>query len=137
MTPVFLPRYPKPRKFPTNPCWCSYAKGSPHEGQAPRLGNSVESHEPSPCTSGAPFSVLSDAPHSLHYQVSGRNVVGSFPPIHGDDRSTISVVTVSQYSRPTQYNITISHARAKGFVVFSKLTQLTRNNLEQVHKRSN
>jgi hypothetical protein len=34
MTPVFLPRYPEPRKVPTNPHWCPYAKGSPYEGQA-------------------------------------------------------------------------------------------------------
>jgi hypothetical protein len=33
MTPVFLPRYLEPRKVPTNPHWCPYAKGSPREGQ--------------------------------------------------------------------------------------------------------
>jgi hypothetical protein len=55
MTPVFLPRYPKPRKVPTNPRWCPYAKGSPREGQAPRSSNSIESHKPSPRASGAPL----------------------------------------------------------------------------------
>jgi hypothetical protein len=24
---VFLPRYPEPRKVPTNPSWCPYTKG--------------------------------------------------------------------------------------------------------------
>jgi hypothetical protein len=28
--------------------WCPYAKRSPHEGQAPRPSNSVESRGPSP-----------------------------------------------------------------------------------------
>jgi hypothetical protein len=55
MTPVFIPRYLEPRKVPTNPRWCPYAKGSPREGQAPRSSNSVESHEPSPRASGAPL----------------------------------------------------------------------------------
>jgi hypothetical protein len=55
MTPVFLPRYPEPRKVPTNPRWCPYAKGSPREGQAPRSSNSIESRGPSPRASGAPL----------------------------------------------------------------------------------
>jgi hypothetical protein len=55
MTPVFLPRYPEPRKVPTNPRWCPYAKGSPREGKAPRSSNYVESHGPSPRASGAPL----------------------------------------------------------------------------------
>jgi hypothetical protein len=55
MTPVFLPRYLEPRKVPTNPRWCPYAKGSPREGQAPRSSNSVESRGPSPRASGAPL----------------------------------------------------------------------------------
>jgi hypothetical protein len=56
MTQVFLPRYPKPRKVPTNPRWCPYAKGSPHEDQAPRSSNFVESRGPSRRESGAPLS---------------------------------------------------------------------------------
>jgi hypothetical protein len=32
---VFLPRYLEPHKVLTNSHWCPYAKGSPHEGQAP------------------------------------------------------------------------------------------------------
>jgi hypothetical protein len=46
MTPVFLSRYPEPRKVPTNPRWCPYVKGSPREGQAPWSSNSVESRGP-------------------------------------------------------------------------------------------
>jgi hypothetical protein len=56
MTPIFLPRYPKPRKVPINHRWCPYANGSLHEGQAPWSSNSVERREPSPCASGAPLS---------------------------------------------------------------------------------
>jgi hypothetical protein len=55
MTPIFLPRYPEPRKVLTNPCWCLYAKESPREGQAPQSSNSVESRMPSPRASGAPL----------------------------------------------------------------------------------
>jgi hypothetical protein len=29
----------------------------------------------------------------------------SFPPVHGDGRDTNAVVTVSQDSRPTRYNV--------------------------------
>jgi hypothetical protein len=77
--------YPEPRKVPTNPRWCPYAKGSPREGQAPRSNNSVESRGPSPRASGAPLptplgrsppSPLSSfrpkqrGPHSLRYTVA-------------------------------------------------------------------
>jgi hypothetical protein len=47
MTTVLLPRYREPHKVLTNPRWCPYAKGNPHEGQAPRLSNSIESRGPS------------------------------------------------------------------------------------------
>jgi hypothetical protein len=60
----------------------------------------------------------------------------SFPLVHGGCRDTNSIVTVSQDSRPTRYNITMIRTRAEGYVGFSKLTQLTMNKLEQVHKRS-
>jgi hypothetical protein len=53
--PIFLARYPKPRKVPTNPRWCPYAKGSPCEGQAPWSSKSVERRGPSPRASGAPL----------------------------------------------------------------------------------
>jgi hypothetical protein len=136
MTLVFLPRYPKPRKVPTNPR-CPYANGSPREDQAPRSSNSVESRGPSPRSSGAPLSAPLErylpsplttlqpkrrAPHSVWY----------------------TVVTVTQTQLPqscktlTPLNtITTAHARAKGFCGFSQLTQLTRIHLEQALKRSN
>jgi hypothetical protein len=45
MTPIFLPRYPEPRKVPTNADWCLYAKGSPREGQAPRSMSAFRTRE--------------------------------------------------------------------------------------------
>jgi hypothetical protein len=137
MTPAFLPRYPEPRKVITNPHWCPYAKGSPREGQAPRLSNSVENHEPSPRASGAPlpsplgrsspsplasFRLKRRGPHSLRY--------------------TVTAVTQTQFSRSRKIlaplgTITTARARAEGLCVFSKLTELTRIHLEQSLKRSN
>jgi hypothetical protein len=52
---VFLRRDLEPRKVPTNPRWCPYAKGSPSEGQAPWTTNIVESRRPSPRASAAPL----------------------------------------------------------------------------------
>jgi hypothetical protein len=137
MTPVFLPRYPKPCKFSTNPRWCPYAKGSPREGQAPRSSIPVESRGPSPCASGAPlpaplgcsppsplssFQLKCHGPHSLRY--------------------TVAVMTQTRLSRSRKTlaplgTITTTRARAEGLCGFSKLTQLTRVHLEQVLKRSN
>jgi hypothetical protein len=80
-----LLRYLEPRKVPTNPRWCPYAKGSPREDQAPRSSNSIESCGPFPHTSGAllpaplrcftPSPLLSfqsnrQGPHSLRYTVA-------------------------------------------------------------------
>jgi hypothetical protein len=137
MTPVFLPRYPEPRKVPTNPRWCHYAKGSPHEGQAPRSSNSVESCGPSPRASGAPL------PAPL-----GRSP--SFPlsnfrlKRHGPRslRYTMAAVTQTRLSRSRKTlaplgTITTSRARAEGLCGLSKLTQLTRIHLEQALMRSN
>jgi hypothetical protein len=137
MTPVFLPRYPEPRKVPTNPRWCLYTKGSPCEGQAPRSSNSVESRGPSPRASGAPLSAplgrsplspLSSfrlkrrGPHSLRY--------------------TVAAMTQTRLSRSHKTlaplgTITTARARAEGLCGFTKLTQLTRVHLEQALKRSN
>jgi hypothetical protein len=134
---VFLPRYPEPRKVPTNPRWCPYAKGSPHEGQAHRSSNSIESCGPSPRASDAPLlaplgrsppSPLSSfwlkrrEPHSLWY--------------------TVAVVTQTRLSRSRKTlapldTITTARARAKGLCGFTKHTQLTRVHLEQALKRSN
>jgi hypothetical protein len=137
MTPIFLPRYPEPHKVPTNPLWCPYAKVSPHEGQAPRSSNSIESQGPSPRTSGAPL----PAPlgRSLPSPLSSfrlKTPRASFPPVHGDDRDTNAVVMVSQDSHPTRYNYNSSR-KSRGVGGLSKLTQLTRIHLEQALERSN
>ena len=137
MTPTFLPRYPEPRKVPTNPRWCPYAKGSPHEGQAHWSSNSVESHGPSPCASGAllpaPLGRSSPSPLSS-FRLKMLRV--SFPPVHGGGRDTNAVVTVSQDSRPTRYKYNGSD-KSRGVGGLSKLTQLTRIHLEQALMRSN
>jgi hypothetical protein len=137
MTLIFLPRYPEPRKVPTNPRCCTYAQGSPREGQAPRSSNSVESHRPSPCASGAPF----PAPlgRSPPYPLL------SFRPKRRESHSlryTLAVVTQTRLSQSRKTltplgTTTMAHTRAEGFCGFSKITQLTRNHLEQAHKWSN
>jgi hypothetical protein len=138
MTLVFLPRYLEPRKVLTNPHWCPYAKGSPREGQAPRSSNSVESHGPFPCSSGA--SLLAPLGRSPPSPLS------SFWPKRREPRSlryTVAVVTQTRLSRsrktlaPLGTTITMNRTRAEGLCGFSKLTQLTRIYIEQAHKRSN
>jgi hypothetical protein len=137
MTPVFLPRYPEPRKIPTNPRWCPYAKGSPCEGQAPRSSNSVESRGPSSRASGAPLPApLGRSPLSP---------LSSFRPKRRGPRSlryTVVAVTQTRLSRSRKTlvplgTITTTHARAEGLCGFTKLTQLTRVHLEQALQRSN
>jgi hypothetical protein len=137
MTPVFLPRYPEPRKVPTNPDWCPYAKGSPREGQAPRSSNSVESRGPSPRTSGAPLPApLGRSPSSP---------LTSFRPKRRGPHSlryTVAAMTQTRLSRShktlaTLCTITMTPARAEGLCGFSKLTQLTRIHPEQALIRSN
>jgi hypothetical protein len=137
MTPVFLSRYPKPRKVPTNPRWCPYAKGSPREGQAPWSSNSVESRGPSPRASGAPL------PAPLGRSLS--SPLSSFRPKRRGPRSlwyTVAAVTQTRLSRSRKTlaplgTITTARARAKGLCGFTKLTQLTRVHLEQALMRSN
>jgi hypothetical protein len=137
MTPVFLSRYSEPRKAPTNPYWCPYAKGSPREGQAPRSSNSIESRGPPPRASGAPL------PDPLRR--SPPSPLSSFRPKRHEPRSLWYTVVVMTQMRLSQSRktlaplgtITTAHARAKGLCGFSKLTQLTRIHLEQAHKRSN
>jgi hypothetical protein len=137
MTPIFLPRYPEPRKVLTNPHWCPYAKGSPREGQAPRSSNSIESHGPSPCTSGAPLPApLGRSPPSS---------LSSFRLKRHGPRSlwyTVAAMTQTRLSQSRKTlaplgTITTAHARAEGLCGLSKLTQLTRVHLEQALKRSN
>jgi hypothetical protein len=137
MTLVFLPRYPEPRKVPTNPRWCPYAKGSPCEGQAPRSRNSVESRGPSPCASGAPLPApLGRSPPSpLSSFRSKRRGPCSL-------RYTVAAVTQTRLSRSRKTlaplgTITTTHSRAEGLCGLSKLTQLTRVHLEQALMRSN
>jgi hypothetical protein len=137
MTPIFLPRYPKPRKVPTNPRWYPYAKGSPREGQAPRSSNSVVSREPSPRASGAPLlSSLGRSPSSP---------LSSFRSKRRGPRSlryTVVAMTQTRLSRSRKTlvslgTITTTRTRAEGCVVFSEPTQLTRIHIEQAHRRSN
>jgi hypothetical protein len=137
MTSVFLPRYLEPRKVPTNPRWCPYAKGSPREGHAPRSSNSVESRGPSPHASGA----LLPAPLGR----SPSSPLSSFRPKHRGPRSlwyTVTAVTQTQLSRSRKTlaplgTITTARVRAEGLCGFTKLTQLTRVHLEQALMRSN
>jgi hypothetical protein len=137
MTSVFLLSYPEPCKVPTNPCWCPYAKGSPHEGQAPRSSNYVKSHRPSPRASGAPLPApLGRSPSSP---------LSSFRPKRRGPRSlryTVASVTQTRLSRSRETlaplgTITMARARAEGLCGLSKLTQLTRVHLEQALMRSN
>jgi hypothetical protein len=137
MTLVFLPRYLEPRKVPTNPRWCPYAKGSPREGHAPRSSNSIESRGPSPRTSGAPL----PAPlgRSLPSPLSSFRLKRCGPR---SLRYTMAAVTQiwSSRSRKTLAplgTITTARARAEGLCGLSKLTQLTRIHLEQALMRSN
>jgi hypothetical protein len=137
MTSVFLPRYPEPRKVPTNPRWCPYAKGSPREGQAPRSSNSVESHGPSPRASGAPLPApLGRSPLSPLLSFRMKTSRASFPPVHCGERDTNAIVTVSQNSCPTRCNYNGSR-KSQRVGDLSKLTQLTRIHLEQALERSN
>jgi hypothetical protein len=137
MTLVCLPRYPEPRKVPTNSRWCPYAKGSPREGQAPWSSNSVESRRPSPHASGAPLPApLGRSPSSP---------LSSFRPKRRGPRSlryTMASVTQTRlsWSRKTLAPLGIiitACARAEGLCGFTKLTQLTRVHLKQALKRSN
>jgi hypothetical protein len=137
MTSVFLPRYMEPRKVPTNPHWCPYAKGSPCEGQAPRSSNSIESHRPSPRASGAPLPAplgrsLSSPLSSFRLKCCGPRSL----------RYTVAIVTQTRLSWSCKTIaplgiITTARARAKGLCGLSKLTQLTRVHLEQALKQSN
>jgi hypothetical protein len=133
----YLPSSDSPRKVPTNPHWCPYAKGSPRKGQALRSSNSAERHRPSPRASGA----LLPAP-------LGRSLLSplsSFRPKCRRPRSLWYIVAAMTQTRLSQSRktlaplgtITMACARVEGLCGFSKLTQLTRIHLDQSHKRSN
>jgi hypothetical protein len=137
MTLIFLPRYPEPRKVPTNPRWCPYTKGSPCEGQAQQSSNSIESRGPSPRASGAPLlAPLGRSPPSP---------LSNFRPKHRRPHSlryTVAAVTQMRLSQSRNTlaplgTITTARVRAEGLCVFSKLTQLTRIHVEQTLMRSN
>jgi hypothetical protein len=137
MTPVFLPRYPDPRKVHTNSRWCPYTKGSPRDGQAPRSSNSVESRGPSPRASGAPL------PAPLGHSLS--SPLSSFRSKRRGPRSlrwTVATVTQTWLSRSRKTlaplgTITTARTRAEGLCGLSKLTQITMVHLEQALKKSN
>jgi hypothetical protein len=140
MTLVFLPRYPEPRKVPTNPRWCPYVKGSPREGQAPRSSNSVESRRPSPRATAQVvlrLRFLSDAPRRLHYRAFGTKRRGPRSLWYMVAAVTQTRLSWSRKTLAPLSTITTAHARAEGLCGFSKLTQLTRIHLEQALKRSN
>jgi hypothetical protein len=128
---VFLPRYLEPCKVLTKPRWCPNTKGSPSEGQAPQAGNSIESHGPSPCTSGAslPAPLRRSPPSSL----------SSFRSKHRVPRSLLYTVATTQQTQlvwsrktsPTLYKLQRLTQEPRVLCRFSNLTQSTRNNLEQ------
>jgi hypothetical protein len=127
-TSIFLPRYPEPRKVLTNPRWCPYTNGSPHEGQAPHTSNSVKSRRPSPSQEVLCF--WSPLGRSLPSSLS------SFQPKRRGPhflRYTVAVVSQTQltWSRKTLTSLgTILHWLAqepRGFVSFANLTHTTRN----------
>jgi hypothetical protein len=133
MTLVFLPRYPKPRMVSTNPRWCLDAKGSTHEGQAPRSSNSVESRGPSPRASGAPL------PTPL--ECSPSSPLSSFRPKRRGPRSLWYMVAVVTQTRLSQSRNTLAPLgtilqwlaqELRVVVGFSYLTQLTSITLQQV-----
>jgi hypothetical protein len=137
MTPIFLPRYLEPRKVPTNPRWCHYAKDIPRDGQAPQSSNSIENRGHSPRASGAPLlDPLGRSPPSP---------LSSFRSKRRGPRSIQYMVAAVTQTRLSRFRktlaplntITMTHARDAGLCGFSKLTQLTRIHLEQAHKRSN
>jgi hypothetical protein len=92
----------------------AYAKGSPREGQAPRTSNTVENCGPSPLARGAPLPASYwTLPAIFTIELPAEAPRASFPLVHSGGRDTNSVVTVSQNSLPTRYNITMAHVRAE------------------------
>jgi hypothetical protein len=113
----------------------AYAKGSPREGQAPRTSNTVESCGPSPLARGAPVPASYwTLPAIFTIELPAEAPRASFPLVHSGRRDTNSVVTVSQDSLPTRYNITTAHVRAEDCGRFFYLAQLTSITLEQAQK---
>jgi hypothetical protein len=103
-------------------------KGKTTQGPSTRLSNLVESHWPSPHTSGALLLASSQAlPTFFTIELPAKH---RRPPVHGGSNTTIVVGVVSQDVAPLS-TMAMARTRAEGFVGFSNLTQSTRNNLEQ------
>jgi hypothetical protein len=127
MTLIFLPRYPEPHNVLTNPHWYLYVKGSSHEDQAPQTSNSIESREPSPCTSGAPLPSL--------LECSSLSSLSSFRPKHRGPRSLQYMVVVAPQTWLMWSRKTLAHLvqlqwlaqETKGFVRFLTSLTTTRN----------
>jgi hypothetical protein len=134
---VFLTRYLQLHKVLTNPHWCPYAKGSPHEGQALQTCSSIYSHGPSPHAIGAPLpaslgcsssSSLSSFCTKRHLPHSLRHSVAATP----QTRLVWSHKTLAPLG-----TITTTHTRAEGVCGCSNLTQLTRKNPREASQWSN
>jgi hypothetical protein len=115
--PIFLPGYLEPHKVLTNPRWCPNAKGSPRKGQAPRTGNSVESHKSSPRASGAPLlAPLRCSPSSLLWSFQSKRHVPCPPSIRDGGHITNSVGVVSQdFACFTRCRLLSARARGEEF----------------------
>jgi hypothetical protein len=97
--PIFLPRYPEPRKVITNPRWCPYTKISPQKSEAPGQVT-VDNCGPSPRASGAPllaFSQMLLVVFSI--KLLAETLWAPFPPAHGGGHTTNAAGVVSQDSR--------------------------------------
>jgi hypothetical protein len=114
----FISRFGHTTKVPYFLVGAPTQKGSPRKGQAPRSSNSVESHGPSPRASGAPLPApLGYSPPSPQSSFRLKCRGPCFLLVHGGGRDTNTVVTVSQDSRPTWYNIQRLTQEPSGCVV--------------------
>jgi hypothetical protein len=95
------------------------------------MSNSVESRGSSPHASGAPLlASCRMLPDVFAIELPAKTLRASFPPVHSGGRTTNAVDAVSQ-DDALLGTITTDLARAEGSGGFSKLTQLTRDHLEQ------
>jgi hypothetical protein len=89
-------------------------KGSPHEIQAARTGNFIETCEPSLHASGAPLSASSRMlPVVFTIELSVKTLRASFHPVHDGGRTINVVGVVSKTFSSLGINIT-ARARAEG-----------------------
>jgi hypothetical protein len=136
-TPIFLLRYPKQRKVPTNPRWCPYEKDSPLDGQAPQMSNFIESRWPSRRASGAPILAplkRSSSPSLLSFQPKCRRPHSLWYTVVAAPKTWLMQSHKTLVPLGTN---TMVCARAEGFMgCLNSLTQLG-TNLEQALMRSN